>query len=211
MNYTDILYYNLRKSFKSLDEQRDFHLKNLNMLESKKERHDYIKTLKEDYMYDLFYSKTKSLREYNLQFTNNLIIESKLSHKNEVNKFFDFIKKSILIETDLFNKDIYKTTLTEHFFSEIHKAQNYLISQIGKKEIKKISTPINEGLNSLILSEGRADALLKTLMGGGKAVLSTADDAAKVALKTQLDDVVRSAGGKIGKFKSADEVLNFFK
>lgn len=92
MNYTDILYYNLRKSFKSLDEQRDFHLKNLNMLESKKERHDYIKTLKEDYMYDLFYSKTKSLREYNLQFTNNLIIESNLVIKMKLISFLILLK-----------------------------------------------------------------------------------------------------------------------
>jgi len=211
MNDIEIIYYNLRKSFKSLDKQRDFHLKNLNMMDSKKDRHDYIKTLKEDYMYDLFYGRNKSLREYNLQFRNNLIIESKLSHRTEVNKFFDFIKKSILFETDLFDKSIYKINITEHFFSELHKAQNYLISQIGAKEINNLKKSINEGLNGLFLTEGGTDSLLKSLISGGKVALNTADDVAKNALKTQLDDVVKSAGGKIGNFKSADEVFNFLK
>jgi len=107
-------------------------------------------------------------------------------------------------------------------FEEIKRAQLLMgyssKSTLTENEIRiqnKHKKSLVENYNRLVLSEGAGDKILKSLLGGAddaaRVALNSADDAAKVAIKTQLDDVVRSAGGKIGKFSSADDILKHLK
>lgn len=107
-------------------------------------------------------------------------------------------------------------------FEEIRRAQllmgyssNSTLTENENKIQNKNKKSLVENYNKLVLSEGAGDKILKSLMSGAddaaRAAFASADDAAKAAIKTQLDDVVRSAGGKIGKFSSADDILKHLK
>ncbi len=65
MNYVRII-------FKSLDEQKRFHLKNIQMMNNMYDKDDYVDMMKEDYMVDLHIRNSSILNEYKKRFFNNL-------------------------------------------------------------------------------------------------------------------------------------------
>ena len=127
----DRLAYYLTKVEKQLDFHRGLHLFEMEMNPNFTSKVVFLKENQEEYITNLF-GNNKNIREsYNREFNSNVIVESTFNPKDEVKKFFLFIKENYINE-------IKKTTLiNEGFFQDTwNKVKTKVSSTIeaGKKE-----------------------------------------------------------------------------
>ena len=127
----DRLVYYLTKVEKQLDFHRGLHLFEMEMNPNFTSKVVFLKENQEEYITNLF-GNNKNIREsYNREFNSNVIVESTFNPKDEVKKFFLFIKENYINE-------IKKTTLiNEGFFQNTwNKVKTKVSSTIeaGKKE-----------------------------------------------------------------------------
>lgn len=103
----------VRTIFESLDVQKKFHLKNIQMMNNMYDKDDYVDMMKEDYIVSFHIRNTAVLKEYKKTIHSKLLTENFTSHKEEVSDFFSFLKKSALVEMKLTTPRIYNTKATE--------------------------------------------------------------------------------------------------
>lgn len=103
----------VRTIFESLDEQKRFHLKNIQMMNNMYDKDDYVDMMKEDYIVSFHIRNTAVLKEYKKTIHSKLLTENFTNHREEVSDFFSFLKKSALVEMKLTTPRIYNTKATE--------------------------------------------------------------------------------------------------
>jgi hypothetical protein len=112
------LEYYLSKIEKQLDFHRGLHLFEMEMNSNFTNKVVFLKESQEEYITNLF-GNNKNIREsYNKEFNNNIIVESKFDPKDEVKKFFSFIKENYVNEikkTNLINEQLSKTFINEQW------------------------------------------------------------------------------------------------
>jgi hypothetical protein len=134
MNYVNII-------FESLEKQKKFHQKNISMLNNIFDRNDYLDMLKEDYIYSLFIRNKTIINEYKRNHTSSLLLETVTDHRTDINIFFDFLKKSSMIEAGLADTRIFKSRLNEQWYKD---AYNYAAGKVksaynkGKQVAKQV-------------------------------------------------------------------------
>ena len=90
------LEYYLSKIEKQLDFHRGLHLFEMEMNSNFTNKVVFLKESQEEYITNLF-GNNKNMREsYNKEFNNNIIVESTFDPKDEVKKFFSFIKENYI-------------------------------------------------------------------------------------------------------------------
>ena len=112
------LEYYLSKIEKQLDFHRGLHLFEMEMNSNFTNKVVFLKESQEEYITNLF-GNNKNIREsYNKEFNDNIIVESTFDPKDEVKKFFSFIKENYVNEikkTNLINEQLSKTFINEQW------------------------------------------------------------------------------------------------
>jgi hypothetical protein len=109
--------YYLSKIERQLDFHRGLHLFEMEMGSNFTNKAVFLKENQEEYIINLF-GNNKNIREsYNREF-NNVLVESTFNPKDEVKKFFSFLKKNYINEikkTNLINEQSSKTFINEQW------------------------------------------------------------------------------------------------
>jgi hypothetical protein len=103
----------ITKTINSIESQKLFHLKNIGNMTNSYDAKEYVEMMKEDYMVSFFIRNQIVLKEYNKTFSKNILTENKYEAKLEINDFFDFIKKSSLLEMGLYDQYSYKKIINK--------------------------------------------------------------------------------------------------
>lgn len=156
----------ITKTINSIESQKLFHLKNIGNMTNSYDAKEYVEMMKEDYMVSFFIRNQIVLKEYNKTFSKNILTENKYEAKLEINDFFDFIKKSSLLEMGLYDQYSYKKI--------INKKTNLVLE--SKNSVDKL-------INKNLLSEQWAR--LKDPIGYWKALYNQLK-AAGIGVKWQV-------------------------
>ena len=109
--------YYLSKIERQLDFHRGLHLFEMEMNSNFTNKVVFLKENQEEYITNLF-GDNKNIREsYNREF-NNVIVESTFNPKDEVKKFFSFLKENYINEikkTNIINEQSSKTFINEQW------------------------------------------------------------------------------------------------
>jgi len=169
----------VRTIFNSLDEQKRFHLKNIQMINNMYDKDDYVDMMKEDYIVYFHIRNTVVLKEYKKTIHSKILTENFTNHREEVSDFFSFLKKSALIEMKLTTPKIYNTKATEkgllNYGSRIYEKKIISVENTNNNK-KPISEQWVRGKDSI----GYWKALYNQLKNAGIGVKwQVANDPAK--------------------------------
>jgi len=146
----------INKTFNSIELQKKFHIKNIGLMTNPYDAKEYVEMMKEDYMVSIFLRNSLVLKEYNKRFSNNILTENKYEAKIEVSDFFDFIKKSFLFESGLYDYRYYNQNINEQIGDYLgdlwNKGKNVVkkgvnkVVNTGKKIVKKGVEVVKKGV-----------------------------------------------------------------
>jgi hypothetical protein len=112
------LEYYLSKIERQLDFHKGLHLFEMEMNSNFTNNVIFLKENQEEYITNLFGNNQNIRESYNREFKNNIIVESTFNPKDEVEKFFSFLKENYVNEikkTNLINEQLSKTFINEQW------------------------------------------------------------------------------------------------
>jgi len=137
--------YYLSKIERQLDFHRGLHLFEMEMNPNFTNKSVFLKESQEEYITNLF-GNNKNIREsYNREF-NNVIVESTFSPKDEVKKFFSFLKENYINE--IFNSNVLLEQ-TPKVTTPVNPTQTNVMSQQAKQYALNIMTSLRKAFDGV--------------------------------------------------------------
>jgi LysM repeat protein len=130
------------KIIDDIDMSRGVHYRNMKKMSGPK-KELYLNNVMERYMMDFFPKNNFIQESFNKNFTRNILFESPNRNYRKLFEFFDFFKKSVLLECGIITKKTFKTNITEqNLFNQIASG----VKSVGKSIAGGVKNVVKKGV-----------------------------------------------------------------